>query len=291
MKSKIFNFLFLSFSLILYNSTNIVAQTSDSWFTVKKLAEKTWVINDHGAVNIYLIEGNEKVLVIDTGIGVADLFSTIRHLTKKPLVVVNTHNHMDHAGANYQFDEIYLHPKDINLTSPHKEKGNRILSQMTKGAHPCESELYKDKPKNPRIIPVNEGFIFDLGDRKIEVIETPGHTPGSICLLDIEQKVLYTGDTNNTVVWLFLKECTPLSIYYDTFKKQLRRIAEFDTLMPGHGEPVTSAFIKDQVECVKRILDGTCETNLFESFGGNATLCKYESAQVAFDPKNLFRKN
>lgn len=281
------------FSLILYNSTNTVAQSSDSWFTVKKLAAKTWVISDHGAVNIYLVEGDDKALLIDTGLGVADLASTIRSITDMPLLVVNTHGHMDHAGSNYQFEKIYVHPYDKKAMKKFNSlpKNDKIVSKMVKGNYPSESELFKGKSKKPQILSVHEGFTFNLGGRKIEVIETPGHTPGSICLLDIDQKVLYTGDTNNIVVWLFLKECTPLSVYYDTLKKQLSRINEFDTLMPGHGDPVTSAFIKDQAECVKRILEGTCESIPFESFAGKATLCKYGSAQVAYDQKNLFGKN
>ncbi len=288
MKSIHLYFLLL-YTLIIFRSTNLVAQTSDSWFSVKKLDSKTWIIDEQGAVNVYLLEGNDKALIIDTGLGIADLLSVIKSITDKPLMVVNTHAHSDHAGANFQFEKIFVHPNDIKGIKEFNSPPimNEIISTLTNGNRPSEFELYKGKLCNSQIFQVNEGYVFDLGGRKIEVIETPGHTSGSICLLDIDEKVLYTGDTNNTIVWLFLDECLPLSEYLKTLKKQVSRINEFDTLMPGHGLPASCEFIKDQIECVKNILNGTCKNDTLKTFLGNRTLCKYGFAKVAYNPGNL----
>lgn len=118
-------------------------------------------------------------------------------------------------------------------------------------------------------------------------METPGHTPGSICLLDIDNELLFSGDNNNMLVWLFLGGCTPLHEYLETLEKQQRRLAEFETLFPGHGPPMAADFINDQVACVKAILDGTCESRPYESFAGNAMICTWGRASVAYNPDNL----
>ena len=284
MKSIYFYFL----CLCLFITNVLFAQKSSSWFTVKQIDSKTWLIDEHGAVNMYLLEGNNRALLIDTGLGVADLFSVVRSITNKPLYIVNTHGHIDHAGANYQFDSVYVHTNDMQAIQKFNFPPSRkSVSEMTNKNYPSKSELYKEDPKKTKNIPIREGYVFDLGGRKVEVVETPGHTAGSICLLDVERKVLYSGDTNNTIVWLFLDESLPLSDYLVTLKKELSRINEFSILMPGHGPQASSEFIKDQVECVKSILNGTCEKEILETFLGNKTLCKYGAAQVAYNPQNL----
>ena len=88
------NFLYrlLPLSILFALTANLEAQ----WFRVTEVAEKVWLIDDHQAANIYLVEGSDSALIIDTGLGVADLVSTVKKLTGKPLIVVNTHGHPDH---------------------------------------------------------------------------------------------------------------------------------------------------------------------------------------------------
>ncbi len=277
----------LSLLLLLLGVT--IAVSAQNWFTVTELAPKTWVIDDHGADNMYLVEGNKKALLIDTGLGTADLVATIKKITDKPVIVVNTHGHPDHSGANYQFDKIYMHKADIEAAKMYssEEQRKNAGAAMQGGQKPDVSELYKGEFKNPEYIAVTEGFEFDLGGRVIRVMETPGHTPGSICLLDVQNKMLFSGDTNNGLVWLFLQNCLPLSEYRKTLEKQVSRLAEFTTLYPGHGPAMESSFIKDQLECVKSILNGSCESQPYESFAGNARICSFGKASVAFNPENL----
>lgn len=267
----------------------IEGQTASPWFTVKEVGNKVWQISDHGADNIYLVEGKRSALLIDNGLGTADLASCVKKLTSKPLIVVITHGHPDHAGANYQFKEVYIHPADAeaakSVNRPEARAGS--AKNMQGGNAPAESELYKGQVFDTKLIPVKEGYIFNLGGRKIVVMETPGHTPGGICLLDIKNKILFTGDNNNVLVWLFLSNCKPLHEYLVTLEKQRSRISEFTTLMPGHGVPVSSDFINDQIACVKSILNGTCEAKEYKSFAGNSMICTYGRSSVAFNPENL----
>ncbi len=266
-----------------------LAQDTSSWFMVNEVGNKIWQIGDHGADNIYLVEGSDSAMLIDNGLGTADLVSLIKKLTSKPVIVVITHGHPDHAGSNYQFEKVYIHAADAAAAKELNRTEARAGSSKTmqQGNVPAESELYKGQPFDTKLIPVSDGDIFNLGGRRIQVMETPGHTPGGICLLDIENKILFTGDNNNVLVWLFLGNCLPLHKYLETLEKQKARVAEFTTLMPGHGVPIPSDFINDQIACVKSILDGTCEAKEYKSFAGNSMVCTFGRASVAFNPDNL----
>ncbi len=264
-------------------------QTGTSWFTTKEVAKGVYRIDDHNAVNVYLVIGQDSALVIDTGMGAADLFSHLKSLTAKPLIVVNTHGHSDHTGANYQFKKVYIHPADLKdaIDSNTPENRKAAAKNMLRDAQPLQGEIFKGTPETTMFVPVREGKVFELGGRRIKVIETPGHTPGEICLLDQENKLLFTGDNDNTLVWLFLPNCRPLHEYLSSLEKLQKMMPEFDTILPGHGIPRPADFINDQVNCVKGILEGKLEAKPYETFAGNAMMSTWGRASVAFNPKNL----
>jgi glyoxylase-like metal-dependent hydrolase (beta-lactamase superfamily II) len=137
---------------------------------------------------------------------------------------------------------------------------------------------------------VKDGHLFKLGDRTLEVVEVPGHTPGSIVLLDAAHKIVFTGDNDNQLVWLFLKNCRPLEVYLQSLKKLDARVCEFEQIMPGHGAPLKSGFVAEQIAAVQSILDGTCTAKPYKSFAGESLLCTYKSASIAYDPNNLREK-
>ena len=264
-------------------------QITSTWFSFKEIEKNVWVIDDHKAVNVYLIIGKDSSLVVDTGIGSADLHSLISKLTDKPLIVVNSHGHSDHAGGNYQFAKVFVHPQDSLNARICNLPENRLSAakNMLHGESPSKDDMFTGTAIHTKLIPVHEGHLFNLGDRVIQVIETPGHTPGSICLLDMTNKLLFSGDNNNTLVWLFLKGCLPLHDYLKTLEKLELRIKEFETLFPGHGIPKPAAFVHDQISCVKSILNGTCESVEYKSFAGDAMMCTFGQASVAYNPDNL----
>jgi hydroxyacylglutathione hydrolase len=265
-----------------------------SWFTSKQVADKVWRIDDRGSDNMYLVAGKDKALLIDTGLGVGDLAGFVKTLTALPVTVVNTHGHPDHAGGNRQFRQVFAHPDDFEMTK--RFSGGEYRAATVQRAVRENPELVslvlKDTAglADPKLLPAAGGMIFDLGGRKLEVIETPGHTRGSICLLDAGNRLLFTGDNDNTLVWLFLKDCLPLEVYLRTLKKVEARNGTFDTLLPGHGDPIDKSFIAEQIVCVEQILSGACKGEPYQSFAGDAKLCSYKRAGVAFNPENLHSK-
>lgn len=262
-----------------------------SWFQSTKAGEGVWVISDHGSDNMYLVEGADKALLIDTGLGVARLSAFVRTLTARPVIVVNTHGHPDHAGGNFEFKAVYAHPAEFSAIRrmATKEARARAVQSMAKGASAPDMIPVEEAAKAPQaeLLPVTDGYVFDLGGRKLEVIETPGHTPGEIVLLDAANKILFTGDNSNVLVWLFLPNSTPLEVYLQSLRKLQKRAGEFTTIYPGHGTPLPSAFIGDQIACVQSILDGTAKSEPQHYFAGDAMVAKHGTAAVAYNPENL----
>ncbi len=244
---------------------------TENWFETKLVATKVWCINDHGNDNIYLVEGNEKALLIDTGLGQADLATCVKTITRLPVIVVNTHGHPDHVGGNFQFSKVYAHPLDFELI-------NRFSSEQKNGI------------EAPSLEPIRAGDNFDLGQRKLEVIEVPGHTKGSIALLDAEHKLLFAGDNNTALVWLFLDECLPLEIYVQTLQKLNERIVEFDSILPGHGDVLDPSFISEQIICAQKIISGECQGEEYETSFGSWLLGSHKRSRIAYNPENIYRR-
>ena len=285
--------------LMLFPASSVISQngkqsSGQKWFWIKPVANNVWRIDDHGGGNIYLVIGNEKALLIDTGNGVADLAGTVKTLTDLPLMVVNTHGHPDHAGGNFQFSKVYANPLDAEITKhfTSEEFHNSTIERTIQANPEMDSLFIKDITGygTPEYIPIQDGYIFDLGNRKLEVIETPGHTKGSIVLLDATNRLLFSGDNNNLTVWLFLEDCLPLETYLQTLINLDKRCDAFDYLLPGHGDVIDNLFIGEQIVCVKNIISGECKGETYQNYIRPALSCSYKRAKVAFDPNNIFVK-
>ena len=286
----------LALAITFFMATSLsMGQVSTNNYKVNRHTDNVWTIlegNPSSNVNIYVVEGKDSALIIDTGFGSGDIKGYVQTLTKLPLIVVNTHGHGDHTGGNRQFSKVYLHPDDFYMVGA---GASEKMPMMMTGKPDGKVKSSKDAPvKSGSVtyIPIREGYVFNLGGRRLEVIEVPGHTHGSIVLLDRENKILFAGDNTNSIVWLFLKDCYPLEVYLKSLEKVQQRIADFNIVMPGHNTPLEKTYISEQIGCVKSILDGTCKPFHYDhpSNTAGALECDYKTAKVAYDPKNLREK-
>lgn len=279
--------------LLLTLTLPLYAQQLHPWFKVKQISNTVWKISDNDIDNIYLIAGRDSALLIDNGVGAVNLRDFIPTLTNLPLIVVNTHAHPDHTGSNHQFKRVRVHQEEIEGVRffGTKEMRATMAKSMTQGqSTPLPDSILfhtSDSLHTPALLPFGDGHIFDLGNRKIQVIHVPGHTKGSICLLDQQEKLLFTGDNNNMLVWLHPQDAQPLETYLHSLRKLWSREKEYATLHPGHGEPIDKAFIREQIRCVEHIIAGTCVGKPYDSFVGKGLLCSYKRAKVVYDPAKI----
>ena len=136
------------------------------WFKVREVGDATWAIDDQGSDLIYLVAGQERCLLIDTGWGVGDLPALVASLSSLPLTVVNTHGHPDHIS------------------------GNMIMKQAT-GASILIHENHSGRANPDQKL--SDGDVIKIGNYKLVVLHTPGHTKSGISILG--DGVVFTGDT------------------------------------------------------------------------------------------------
>lgn len=190
---------------------------------------------ENSGVHMDLIVGSHHALVWDTGYGFDDLHALVRKITDLPLYVVNSHGHVDHACGNWQFDAVYIHPEDMELCREHNTPAMRLCeidTAVLPDSFDMEAYLRHDCGK---LLPVEEGDVFDLGGKTLEVVALPGHTRGSIGLYFREEKILYVGDAINNFLWLFLLEAMNLQTYHQTLLKA--KHLDFDYMIQSHHGP------------------------------------------------------
>jgi len=205
------------------------------YFTVQQINDHIYQFKDALGSLIDLVIGKEKALVVDTGYGIGDLRSEISKYTNLPLIVIDSHGHMDHSCGSYQFDEVYIDKDDYELFKLHnseKQRRNNIERAIKASVLPdsfdIDAYIY-NKKENIKFIDFTS---FDIGGINVEVIKTPGHTKGSISLYLKEDKMMISSDEACAFVWLFLKESTGLKTHIKSLEKCLAY--PFDSFLVGH---------------------------------------------------------
>ena len=148
-------------------------------YTTVKIMDNFYSIELNSMVRSFLFIGEEDAILVDTCTGEGDILAEIKKLTDLPVSVIFTHSDGDHVGAAKYFEDCFMHP--------------------------CEFDYYKSKTDDPvEMIPIWEGDGLDIGTFSFEVILIPGHTPGSIALLEPDKNFLIGGDSIQTGGSIFM---------------------------------------------------------------------------------------
>lgn len=176
-----------------------------------QIAPDTWEINEFDGVSMFLLAGEKRALLLDTGVGIGDLPGFIRTLTDLPVDVLVMHNHRDHAGGAPAFERVYISTLDAQM-GPMLRPLTTWESRLQFARHTCAVHPERTYPwtpddlavfdREPEVICIEDGYVFDLGGRKVTCYLTPGHTPGSLSAIDSKTQILFCSDACNTTVGL-----------------------------------------------------------------------------------------
>jgi glyoxylase-like metal-dependent hydrolase (beta-lactamase superfamily II) len=218
------------------------------WFSRREVAGGIWHIEEPAynadyRCNIFLIQGEKRDLVIDSGLGLASLREFLKPISETP-VLIASHAHYDHLGSNWEFENRWAHAAEAEiLAHPTRENtfGERFLETADFAFLPWEGfDVSQWQPQAaPATRILENGEILDLGNRKLEVIHAPGHSPGLICLWDAQNRALFSTDAvYDGEIFDFLP-CSDISTYLKTMKK-LRELP-VEVAYPCHNQILDGA--------------------------------------------------
>ena len=283
-----------------------------SWFDVRELEPGVHLIGEPGHVNSFLVQGDRTAVLLDTGLGVANIRKVAEGLTDKPLLVVNSHYHFDHSGGNRLFEEIAIHRAGADLLQspapdglaegymkyterlleawgPYKEADDLFFHLLT--AERLIRPLPEDfEPAKYVIVPttptrlLEDGDVLDLGGRRLQVMHTPGHSPDCICLLDSANGLLFGGDTINTGPIYAQLEDSDLAAFAASTARLAELSGELRRVFVCHfmrleNEP---SLLPEIADGFRRLLAGDVE------FRANVDCLSYPVREACFDHFSIF---
>ena len=199
-------------------------------YQIIQINRNTWRIEDNG-VRFFLLTGEKRALLVDSGRDVRNAREIAESLTDLPLSLINTHADGDHIACNGQFDSFYMHPAE----EPNYRRGNRPGT----------------------ILPIQEGDVLDLGGRALEIIHLPGHTPGSIALLDTANRVLISGDPIQDGRIFMFGPFRNMENYIRSLEHLQNWVGQFDEVWPSHASfPVSPDLIGKLYDGARNVLAG-----------------------------------
>ena len=225
----------------------------EDWFTIEVIDDNTFAISEYKhweETHCYLMCGTEKAVLIDTGLGVSNIRSVVDSLTTLPIMAVTTHAHWDHIGGHKYFEDIAVHEAEKEWLSVRFPIPLQVVKRNLM-CKPCDFpkdfmlEDYQIFTRTPQYI-LHDGDYLDLGNRKLMVIHTPGHSPGHCCFYELDREYLFSGD-------LIYEGC--LDAFYPSTDPQLffqsvRKIQNLsiERILPGHHQLSIPVDLIDRIE-------------------------------------------
>ncbi len=210
--------------------------------TVKQIDEQTWSFEEEG-VRFFLLAGTQKALLLDSGMQTRNAKELAQELTDLPLELMNTHADPDHVGSNEEFDRFYMNPAEA-------------------------SNFFNTFHRTGTMVPVWDGDRIDLGGRELQIVTIPGHTPGSIAVIDLQHRRVFAGDSvQDGRIFMFGVQ-REMHAYRLSLKKLEALQGLFDEVYPCHGTcPVKPELIGQLYEAAGNVLAGKVQGKAAEMHG------------------------
>lgn len=264
--------------------------TADTAFVVSGVSPHVRRIADPRGSFAYLVIGDARAVLIDTGYGVGDLESVVRAETSLPLTVLLTHGHVDHAFGCGWFDDVRLNPADLPVHAVHSDIAREVAADAL-----SSGELLAPDADPASFGSLADGDLFDLGGVSVEAHAAPGHTPGSIAFLVVEDRLLMTGDAANQWTFLFLPESGTVEGYRRSLRTLRQRVeGRYDGVLTSHGPgDAPASLLEDLIALTDRILDRTDDAVPHEFQGMRGLIARDvpdgidHDANIIYDPTRL----
>jgi glyoxylase-like metal-dependent hydrolase (beta-lactamase superfamily II) len=247
-----------------------------SWFYTREVARGVWLIAEPQHVYTWLVEGTDRAVILDTGMGFEPIRPVAEALASAPVSVVNTHYHFDHVGGNHEFDHIAIHeigaplieqdvPREVldeyldyadrqlEATEKFRAVDREYLWLLTAESDPrpfpsdFDRTQWRIRPSHANET-LSDGQKIELGGRSLTVIHAPGHSPDGICLLEEREGLFFGGDSLNA---------GPIYAHFpdsdlDTLASSTRRLADLSdqvrvAMFHHYGRPVAEPGLFSEV--------------------------------------------
>lgn len=227
---------------------------------------------------MYLIEGEEKAVLVDTCLGVGHLRKFVETLTEKPITVILTHGHADHALGAPEFDEVYMNPADnaiYEAMSPLEERKGYIQANLGGKLLDFAEDDYV-QPTLADFKVLKDGQVFNLGEIHAEVYALPGHTRGTMVILVAEEKILILGDACNNATFLFDENSLSVEEYRENLiHVQQKLTGRFEeTCLCHHVIKASADMIHSVIEVCDEVMAGKADDVPFNFMGMEAFVAK-----------------
>ena len=229
-----------------------------NWFTTEKISDDTYAISEYGhweETHCYLLIGEERAFLIDTGLGIGDISEEVKKLTEKPVFAAATHAHWDHIGGHKYYPEFYIHKEEKWITEKFPIPLMAVKNMVAKDCVLPEEfdidkyEIFRGKSAGF----FDDGDIIDLGNRKLECFHTPGHSPGHLCFYEKERGWLFSGDLIYKGILFADYPSTDPQKYLDSIEKVSK--LSIERIFPGHHsldiEPKIIFSMRDALRILK----------------------------------------
>jgi len=257
-------------------------QIARDWFDIRPIAPGIVVIEEplhYERVKSYLISGNERAILFDTGMGVGNMHGVAAELNSLPLTVVLSHAHWDHIGDAWRFDNVAIHRSEADILAKgvENERLRRGFAPGTlRGSLPADVVL--EDLKFPPVIAtglLDEGDTFELGGRTLRVLHTPGHSPGGVSLLDEHAGILLSADAAYAGVLYCHLTGSDLTTYRRTMTRLAKLAPSLASVLPSHNDtpmdPRILLPMRDGLDAIALgrspdLVDGNVASHTFDAF-------------------------
>ena len=244
------------------------------FFTTKRLNDHiTRIIGAFGEM-MYLVEGMEKSVLLDTGMGIGNLREVINNLTTKPVTVLLTHGHLDHAMAAWLFENVYINKEDLIVYQKQKEWELRASFVSSKNPKLLD-DMISVGEVNMKFL--EDGQKFDLGGITITAFSVPGHTLGSMVFLIEEDDILLMGDACNSNTLVYDWYSTSIETYRNSLLRlQVKLDGKGKTSIFSHEkeEQDTQMVLREGIMLCDNILSGKAAAIPASFAGSNGWMAK-----------------